>query len=122
MPDYSRDADLVPVLFIFPTIETCFNCFGTCSSDAKEKIKKTTKTPGKFKSYATSHDPPPPLAGKGESPRWRQCLKEKCTPTKTIRYIIYQTIFGENSLTQEPLNRRFKPLKSFDFQYFFYYT
>ena len=39
---------------------------------------KTTKPPGKFKCYATSLDPPPPFAGKWESPRWRQGLKEKC--------------------------------------------
>ena len=45
-----------------PTIETCFNCFGTRSTDAK-KNKKTTKTPGKFISYTTSLDPPPPLPG-----------------------------------------------------------
>ena len=47
-----------------PTIETCFNCFGTRSSDAK-KIKKTTKPPEKFISYATSLDPPPPRGGRG---------------------------------------------------------
>ena len=47
-----------------PTIETCFNCSGTRSSDAK-KNKKTTKPPGKFISYATSLDPPPHPGGRG---------------------------------------------------------
>ena len=47
-----------------PTIETCFNCFGTCSSDAK-KNKKTTKPPMKFISYATSLDLPPLPGGRG---------------------------------------------------------
>ena len=47
-----------------PTIETCFNCFGTRSSDAKEN-KKTTKPPRKFISYATFLDPPPLHGGRG---------------------------------------------------------
>ena len=42
-----------------PTIETCFNCFGTHSSDADK--------PGKFKIYATHLDnlPPPPAGAEG---------------------------------------------------------
>ena len=48
---------------ILPTIETCFNCFGTRSSDAK-KNKKTTKPSGKFISYATILIPPLP-GGRG---------------------------------------------------------
>ena len=51
------------ILWLLPTIETCFNCFGIRSSDTKEIIKKTTKPTGKFKSYVTSLDPPPPLLG-----------------------------------------------------------
>ena len=47
-------------LTLLLTNETCFNCFGTRSSDANRNNKKTTKPPGKFKSYATSIDPPPP--------------------------------------------------------------
>ena len=43
--------------FNLPTIETCFNCFGTRSSDSK-KNKKTTKPPRKFISYATILSPP----------------------------------------------------------------
>ena len=47
-------------LTLLLTNETCFNCFGTRSSDANRNNKKTTKLPWKFKSYATSLDPPPP--------------------------------------------------------------
>ena len=47
-----------------PTIETCFNCSGTRSSDAK-KNKKTTKPPRKFISYATILIPPPPWRERG---------------------------------------------------------
>ena len=65
MPDYSRDADLVPVLFIFPTIETCFNCFGTCSSDAKEKIKKDDKNAREIQKLRNLSRPPPPFGGEG---------------------------------------------------------
>ena len=65
---------------ILLTIETCFNCFGTRSSDANRNNKKTTKPPGKFKSYATSLDPPSPppsLVGKGgRQDGAMQCLKE----------------------------------------------
>ena len=66
-------------LTLLLTNETCFNCFGTRSSDANRNNKKTTKLPWKFKSYATSLDPPPLplLGGKGGSPRWRQYLMEK---------------------------------------------
>ena len=38
---------------------SCFNCFGTRSSDTYRNNKKTTNPPGKFKSYTTSLDPPP---------------------------------------------------------------
>ena len=88
-----------------PTIETCFNCFGTRSSDAKI-IKKTTIPPGQFKSYAESHDPPP-LAGEWESPRWRQCLKE-------TNLILYQICFTYNC-THSPdgSNHRHVAIKDF---------
>ena len=67
---------------ILSTIETCFDCFGTRSSDDNRNNKKMTKPPGKFKSYAASLNPPPPpfLYGKGVSPSWGQCLKHPPHP------------------------------------------
>ena len=64
---------------ILPTIETCCNCYGTCSSDTKKNIK-TTKDLKEIKTYANflnTTPPPPPARESGESPRWRECLKEK---------------------------------------------
>ena len=46
-----------------PTIETCFNCFGTCSSDANRNKKRTTKPPGEISKV--SRPPPLPLGGRG---------------------------------------------------------
>ena len=45
-----------------PTIETCFNCFGTCSSDANRK-KRTTKPPGEISKV--SRPPPSPWRERG---------------------------------------------------------
>ena len=47
-----------------PTIKTCFDCFGTRSSDAK-KNTKTTKEPRKIKIYAISINFVPPPGGEG---------------------------------------------------------
>ena len=44
---------------ILSTIETCFDCFGTRSSDDNRNNKKMTKPPVKLKSYAASLNPPP---------------------------------------------------------------
>ena len=73
---------------ILPTIETCFNCFWIRSSDANRNNKKTTKPTGKFKSYATSLDPPPPpWRGRGSWQKWRQCLKEKFFSLSFHRFV-----------------------------------
>ena len=58
-----------------PTIETCFNCFGTHSSDADK--------PGKFKIYATHLDPPhppPPWGGRGDSPSEKNFFAHHAQP------------------------------------------
>ena len=46
-----------------PTIETCFNCFGIHSSDAREIIKKDNKTNREIKNLRNLSRPPPPLRG-----------------------------------------------------------
>ena len=66
-----------PWLILLPTIEPCFNCFGICSFDAKEIIKRRPNRPGNSKVTQPLSTPPPLLAEKRDSPRWRQCLKEK---------------------------------------------
>ena len=72
-----------------PTIETCFNCFGIHSSDAREIIKKDNKTNREIKNLRNLSRPPPPsVVGKGESTKWRQCLKENFFPPHTARYRI----------------------------------
>ena len=60
---------------ILLTIETCFKCFGTCSSDVKENIK-TTKPAARIQIFTNFLITPPPGGERGESPRWHQCLKE----------------------------------------------
>ena len=78
----NHDVSVAPQRFVakktfLPTIETCFNCFGFRSSDAKEIIKKDDKTDREIQKLRNLSRPPLSLAGKGESPKWRQCLKEK---------------------------------------------
>ena len=79
----NHDVSVAPQQFVakktfLPTIETCFNCFGIHSSDAKEIIKRRQNRPGNSKvTQPLSTQPPSSLAGKGESTKWRQCLKEK---------------------------------------------
>ena len=78
-----------------PTIETCFNCFGTHSSDAKNK--KTTMKPAKFKIYATYLNiPSPPLLGKWDFPRWRKSLKENIFKIDNLPIQLELTIYEEN--------------------------
>ena len=68
-------------VMILPTIETCFNCFGTRSSDTKERIKMTKKFRQNLKVYTPNFPdtaPPPPAGEWGEvSKMARACLKEK---------------------------------------------
>ena len=42
-----------------PTIETCLNCFGIPSSDAKEIIKKDDKTDWEIQKLRNLSRPPP---------------------------------------------------------------
>ena len=49
---------------ILLTIETCFKCFGTCSSDVKENIK-TTKPAARIQIYTNFLITPPPWWGEG---------------------------------------------------------
>ena len=46
-----------------PTIETCLNCFGIPSSDAKEIIKKDDKTDWEIQKLRNLSRPPPPFLG-----------------------------------------------------------
>ena len=52
----------VAVAFLL-TIETCFNCFGIHSSNAREIIKRRKNRPGKFTQPLST--PPPLLGGEG---------------------------------------------------------
>ena len=96
--------------FFLPTIETCLNCFGTRSSDAKI-IKRRLFRPGNSK-VTRNLSTPPPLAGERESPRWRQCLKEKFVPN---RYTIHQStprvlsVYRDQSMQGEGEKRGFFP-------------
>ena len=49
---------------LLPTIETCFNCFGIRSSDAKEIIKRRQNRPGNSK-VTQPLSTPPLLGGEG---------------------------------------------------------
>ena len=53
----------IVILVVMPTIETCFNCFGIHSSDAREIIKRRQNQPGNLKFTQTLSTPPPPLLG-----------------------------------------------------------
>ena len=55
-----------------PTIETCFDCFETSTSDAK-KIRRRHKDPRNSKCTQIFSTPPPPLAGgKGRASKMAQ--------------------------------------------------
>ena len=65
-PPHTARYGILGVRGVLPTIETCFNCFGTRSSDANERIKTTEKLRCNFKVYTPNFletAPPPPLAG-----------------------------------------------------------
>ena len=65
-----------------PTIEACFNCFGTRSPHTKKdkKDNKTTRENSKVaKMFST-----PPGRERWESQRWRKCLKESSHTTPAL--------------------------------------
>ena len=55
----------IVILVVMPTIETCFNCFGIHSSDAREIIKRRQNRPGNLKFTQTLSTPPPLRGGEG---------------------------------------------------------
>ena len=54
-----------------PTIETCFDCFETSTSDAK-KIRRRHKDPRNSKCTQIFSTPPPLAGGKGRVPKMAQ--------------------------------------------------
>ena len=65
-----------------PTIETCFNCFGTLSSDANRHSKKDDKTAREIQKLRNLSRPPLPPYLTGEGCRHREIRLRGTKPSR----------------------------------------